>query len=69
MSGTKDVLESCQRIEVDDGSGDGHKRGVETVEHASMTWQDVARVLDAKGALEEALDEIAPSAEDDDDQS
>ena len=61
--------EHLKRVEVDDGRRDGHQGGVDTVEHATVTRQDVARVLDAKGALEEALDEIAPSAEDDDDQS
>ena len=30
-----------------------------------MTRQDVARVLDTEGALEERLNEVAPSAEDD----
>ena len=32
-----------------------------------MSRQNITAVLDAKGALEEALDEIAPGAEDDDD--
>ena len=31
-----------------------------------MSGEDVARVLDAEGALEEAFDEVAPGAEDDD---
>ena len=30
-----------------------------------MAWQYVATILDAKGALEETLDQVAPGAEDD----
>ena len=33
-----------------------------------MAWEDVAAVLDAELALDEALHEVAPSAEEDDDE-
>ena len=34
-----------------------------------MPWQDITRILDAQGALEEALHQVTPRAEDDNDQS
>ena len=61
--------EQGEREDVDDGCGEGHERGVEAVEHASVSWEDVAAVLDADGALEEALHEVAPRSEDADHQS
>ena len=47
------ALNHCQGVEIDDGGGDSQQRGVETVEHASMAWKDMATILDAEGALEE----------------
>ena len=47
------TLNHHQGVEIDDGGGDRQQRGVETVEHASVAWKDMATILDAEGALEE----------------
>ena len=60
------LLKCCQGIEIHDSSRDSHERGVEAVEHASMTWQDMTRVLDAEGTLEERFHQVSPGTEDDD---
>ena len=62
-------LEYDQRVDVDGGGGEGHEGGVETIEHASMTWENMSGIFDAKGALEERFYKIAPGAEDDNDES
>ena len=41
----------------------------EAIEHSSVARQDMSRILNAKGALEERFYEVAPSAEDDNHQS
>ena len=58
------LLNQRKRIEVDHCGRDSQERGVEAVQHSSVAGQDVAAVLDAEGALEEALHEVAPGAED-----
>ena len=56
-------LENRERVQIDYRCGERHQRRVETVEHSAVTGQDVARILDADGALEERLNEVAPCAE------
>ena len=51
-------------IEVNYRCRDGEERGVEAVEQATVTGKDVAAVLDANLALEEAFNEVAPCAKD-----
>ena len=60
------MSEHLNSIEIHHCGGEGHQGGVETVEHATVAWQDIATVFDAEGTLEERLDEVAPCAEDDD---
>ena len=62
-------LQHLDGVEIHHGGGEGHQGGVEAVEHATMTWQDISAVLDAEGTLEERLDKVAPGAEDDNGQS
>ena len=57
-------LERGQRVEIDDGGGDGEEGAIEAVEHAAVAGEDIAAVLDAELAFEEALDEVAPRAKD-----
>ena len=49
--------------EVEHGGGNGEEGGVEAVEHAAVSRQDIARVFDAQLAFQEALYEVAPGAE------
>ena len=49
--------------EVEHGGGNGEEGGVEAVEHAAVSRQDIARVFDAQLPFEEALYEVAPRAE------
>ena len=44
-------------------SRDCHKRRVEAVEHSTVSGQNIARVLNAYGALEERLYKVAPCSE------
>ena len=52
-----------QRIEIDHRGRDCHERGIEAVEHSSVTRQNITAVLDAERTLEEALHKVSPSAE------
>lgn len=36
------LLNHCQGVEIDDGGGDGQQGGVETVEHAAVSREDMA---------------------------
>ena len=56
-------LENRECVKIDHRCGERHQRRVETVEHSAVTGQDVARILDADGALEERLNKVAPCAE------
>ena len=56
-------------VKLEYGSRNGEQRRVETVEHTAMAGQDVAAVLHSEGTLQQTLYQIAPGAEDNDDQS
>ena len=58
---------SSRQYEIDDAGGDGEESAVEAVEQASVPGQDLAAVLDAELALDMALHQVAPSAEEDND--
>ncbi len=49
--------------EEDQHSGSGHEQGVEAIPQATMTGQDMPRVLDTRRTLDERLDEVAESGE------
>ena len=56
------ILEQGEGIQVYDSRRNSHERRVEAVEHATMSWQYVATILDAESTLEEALNQVAKGA-------
>ena len=56
------ILEQGEGIQVDDSRRNSHERRVEAVEHATMSWQYIATILDAESTLEEALYQVAKGA-------
>ena len=63
------TLEKGQCVDIDHSSWDSHERGVETVEHSSVSGKDVSAVLNAQCAFEERFHKVAPCAEENDDKS
>ena len=61
-------LEKCQCVKIDHNGRNGKQGRVETIEHATVAWQYVAAVFDTESAFKQTLNEIAPCAEDNDDQ-
>ena len=51
-------------IKIDHNGWHSEEHTVETVEHTAMAWENVSAVLNAELAFEHALHEVAPSAED-----
>ena len=52
-----------QGIKVDNRRRNGEQTGVETVEHSTVPGKDIAAILDAQSALEQALHKVTPCAE------
>ena len=52
-----------EQVEIEHGGGDGQQGRVEAVEHSAVAGKDVAAILDAELALEEAFHQVAPGAE------
>ena len=63
------LTDNGERVDIDHRGGEGHEGGVETVEHTTMTGQDITAVLDVDGALEQTLHQVTPGAEDHNHQS
>ena len=57
--------ECLKGVYIDDGSGDSEEGGVEAIEHAAVAGEDDARIFDTEFAFEQRLDEVSPSAEED----
>ena len=57
-----DPLYIIDGVDINHSSRYGQERRVETIEHASMAWQDVSAVLNTQGALEERFDQVAPGS-------
>ena len=62
-------MSQTQDIQVNYGCRYCHEGAVETVQHASMSRQDVSGVFDSQGALEKRFGQVSLCAEDHDGQS
>ena len=62
--GGKGLGEEEEEEGVDEGGGGDEEKGVDAVEDAAVTGDEVARVLDVQCALDQRFHEVSPRAED-----